>query len=94
VAALRLGGELSGGQIVCPGPNHSDADRSLAVKLDDGAPDGFVVHSFAGDDEISCRDYVRRKLRLPAFEPHAKKNGKNGGREQRAPALAPPAALQ
>jgi hypothetical protein len=78
-AASRLGGELRAGEILCPGPNHSEADRSLAVKLDDGAPDGFVVHSFAGDDEIQCRDYVRKKLRLPPFEPHAKKNGTNGG---------------
>jgi hypothetical protein len=53
-AARRLGGELSGGEILCPGPHHSDQDRSLSVKLDDDAPDGFVAHSFAGDDEIEC----------------------------------------
>src|SRR5262245_49591750 len=41
--------------------------------LDDGAPDGFVVHSFAGDDAIVCKDYVRQKAGLPAFKP-------NGGR--------------
>jgi hypothetical protein len=72
--AKRLGGELSGGEILCPGPYHSEADRSLSVKFDDTAPDGFVVHSFAGDDPIACRDHVRKKLRLPAFEPR-KKNG-------------------
>jgi hypothetical protein len=33
------------------------------------APDGFSVHSHAGDDPIVCRDYVREKAGLPAFEP-------------------------
>jgi RecA-family ATPase len=69
-----LGGELSGGRLLCPGPNHSAADRSLSVKLDNAAPDGFLVHSFAGDDPIACKDYVREKLGLPAF----KSNGGNG----------------
>jgi hypothetical protein len=31
------------------------------------APDGFVTHSFAGDDPIACRDYVRQKLGLPEY---------------------------
>ena len=38
------------------------------------APDGFLVHCFAGDDPIACKDYVREKLGLPAF----KSNGGNG----------------
>jgi AAA domain/Toprim-like len=71
-----LGGEISAGQLLCPGPDHSAADRSLSVKLDDSAPDGFLVHSFAGDDPIACKDHVRQKLGLPAF----KTNGGNGGR--------------
>jgi hypothetical protein len=74
-AARRLGGELSGGEVRCPGPGHSDQDRSLSVKLDDRAPDGFVVCSFAGDDPVACRDHVRGKLGLPPFEPGKKKNG-------------------
>ncbi len=75
-AAKRLGGELlSGGEILCPGPHHSDQDRSLSVKFDDAAPDGFVVHSFAGDDPIESRDHVRTKLGLPPFESRKKKNG-------------------
>jgi hypothetical protein len=45
--ASALGGEVSGDQIRAPGPGHSKEDRSLSVKLDSGAPDGFVVHSFA-----------------------------------------------
>jgi hypothetical protein len=65
--ARALGGEVSGGQVLAPGPKHSPKDRSLAVKLDDHAPDGFVVHSFANDDPLNCRDYVRHKLGLPPF---------------------------
>ena len=67
--AKQLGGEVSGGEIVCPGPHHSAADRRLSVKIDSTSPDGFVVHSFAGDDTIGCRDHVRAKLGLPPFEP-------------------------
>ena len=63
-----LGGELSGGRLLCPGPNHSAADRSLSVKLDNAAPDGFLVHSFAGDDPIACKDYVREKARAAGLQ--------------------------
>jgi hypothetical protein len=65
--ARALNGEVSKGQILCPGPGHSRADRSLSVKIDASAPDGFVCHSFAGDDPITCKDYVREKAGLPAF---------------------------
>ena len=76
--AEALGGEVSGGQVLAPGPDHSAADRSLSIKLDDAAPEGFVVHSFADDDPIACRDYVRKKLGLPEFKPK-KGNSKAGG---------------
>jgi 5S rRNA maturation endonuclease (ribonuclease M5) len=66
--ARALGGEASNGQIRAPGPGHSAGDRSLAVKPDLNAPDGFLVHSFAGDDPIQCRDYVRERCGLPAFK--------------------------
>ena len=67
--AKALGGEVSGGQVLAPGPGHSVVDRSLSVKLDSGAPDGFVTHSFAGDDPIACRDHVRAKAGLEPFKP-------------------------
>ena len=73
-----LGGDISNGQLLCPGPGHSPADRSLSIKLDSNMPDGFVVHSFAGDDPISCKDYIREKAGLPAFVPKAKKGNGNG----------------
>src|SRR5438445_6845396 len=74
--AAALGGEVSGGQVLAPGPGHSAADRSLSIKLDSAASEGFVVHSFAGDDPVSCRDYVREKLRLPDLQPKKSGNGK------------------
>jgi len=69
-AARLLGGELNGDQILAPGPGHSATDRSLSVRIDANAPDGFVLHSFAGDGAIVCRDHVREKLSLPAFKPN------------------------
>jgi RecA-family ATPase len=68
--ARLLGGEVGGGQVRVPGPGHSATDRSLSIKLDDAAPDGFVVHSFSHDDPIICRDHVRERLGLPAFKPN------------------------
>ena len=75
--AQALGGEVSNGQVLAPGPGHSAKDRSLSIKLDSNAPGGFLVHSFSTDDPIACRDYVREKVGLPAFKP----NGR--GRHQR-----------
>lgn len=67
--AVVLGGEVSGRQAIVPGPGHSPRDRSLAIRLDPSAPDGFVTHSFAGDDWQTCRDHVRGRLGLPQWEP-------------------------
>src|SRR5258707_8639109 len=78
--ALALGGEVCGrGSVLAPGPGHSRSDRSLSIKLDSNARDGFVVHSFAGDCPIACRDHVRAGLGLgppdqprPPPPPHAR----------------------
>jgi hypothetical protein len=68
--ATALGGDVAGSNtILCPGPNHSPRDRSLAVKLDPRAPNGFVTYSHAGDDWRDCRDHVRQRLGLPAWQP-------------------------
>jgi RecA-family ATPase len=72
--AHALGGVVRNGEVLAPGPGHSPVDKSLSVKLDPAALDGFVVHSFAHDDPIECRDYVREKCGLPAF-------GSNGNRK-------------
>lgn len=77
--ARKLGGEVSGGQILCPGPGHSKNDRSLCVRLSPTSPDGFVVYSFCGDDPLLCRDYVRAKIGLPKFRPAGGHHGPAGG---------------
>jgi RecA-family ATPase len=64
-----LGGKITNGQLLCPGPGHSAKDESLSIKLDPGAPDGMLVHSFADDDPIVCKDYIREKCGLPPFKP-------------------------
>src|SRR5215213_9856008 len=56
--ARALGGEVLGRQVLCPGPGHSPKDRSLSVRLEPTAPDGILVHSYAGDDWRACRDHV------------------------------------
>jgi hypothetical protein len=74
ILARALGGEVSGAQVLAPGPRHSANDRSLSIKLDSNAPDGFLVHSFSADDPIVCRDHVREKIGLPAFRPSGRCN--------------------
>jgi putative DNA primase/helicase len=59
--AALLGGDVNGNRVSCPGPGHSIGDRSLSVtpaKNDDG----FVVHSFAGDDRHACIEHVMSRL--------------------------------
>jgi putative DNA primase/helicase len=60
--ARALGGEGRGRRIAAPGPGHSRADRSLSIVVDPSAPDGYVVHSHAGDDWRACRDHVAAAL--------------------------------
>jgi putative DNA primase/helicase len=67
--AHALGGEVSGRQVLAPGPGHSRNDRSLSIKIDPNAPGGLLVHSFAGDDPIVCKDHVRQRLGWPAWQP-------------------------
>jgi putative DNA primase/helicase len=68
--ARALGGEVtSGNTVLCPGPGHSPRDRSLAVRLEPAAPDGFLIFSHAGDDWRACRDHVRARLGLPSWQP-------------------------
>ena len=55
-----LGGEVKGNQALVPGPNHSRKDRSLSITVSDSGDD-IVVHSFAGDDPIECKKYIKEK---------------------------------
>jgi hypothetical protein len=72
--AFALGGDISGrSTVIAPGPGHSRKDRSLSVKLSASSPDGFICFSHAGDDWRQCRDYVRGKLGLAAFQPYERR---------------------
>jgi putative DNA primase/helicase len=48
--------------VLAPGPGHSRRDRSLSIRLDARAPGGLLVHSFAGDNPLAAKDYVRERL--------------------------------
>jgi putative DNA primase/helicase len=65
--ARALGGEVHGREVLAPGLGHSAKDRSLSVTLSPTAPDGFLIHSFAGDDWRDCRDHVRERIGLPVY---------------------------
>jgi putative DNA primase/helicase len=67
--ASALGGEVSGANILCPGPGHSPKDRSLSVRLSVAAQDGFVCFSHVGDDWQVCRDHVLSRLGRPEGSP-------------------------
>lgn len=70
--ARAIGGEVSGANVLAPGPGHSPRDRSLSIRVDRNAPDGFVCHSFAGDDPMVCRDYIAERIGLPKWQPSPK----------------------
>ena len=59
--AKELRGDVVGRRsVLVPGPGHSYADRSLSILIDPSAPGGFIVHSFAGDDPLLCREQLGR----------------------------------
>lgn len=69
--ARALGGEVSGRQVLAPGPGHSPRDRSLAVRLSTSAPDGLLVFSHCGDDWRLCREHVGARLSFAPRRPDA-----------------------
>jgi putative DNA primase/helicase len=60
--ARALGGEVVGGQVLCPGPGRAPTDRSLRVLVSAASPVGFIAHSLVGDDFMLCRDHVAGRL--------------------------------
>lgn len=69
--ARACGGEYRNGQALVPGPGHSHKDRSVSVRLTDNGED-IVVFSFAGDDPLRCKDWVRETAGLPGWEPNGR----------------------
>jgi hypothetical protein len=96
IAALDINAMMAalGGQVTgrdsgnFPGPGHSAGDRSASLKLDPTAPEGFVVHSFAGDDPIAIRDHVRDRCKLPQWKPGANGGGRRGNASAHARCIA------
>jgi hypothetical protein len=76
--AQGLGGSVRGGKVAAPGPEAAShkvkwkrKPKTLAVwRGDDG---DIRVHSHTGQDPITTKDWVRRKLGLPAWEPKKRK---------------------
>src|SRR5262245_2757820 len=89
VARVLGGDHLGPDGVSAPGPGHSQHDRSLRIWLDASAPDGFRVHSFAGDDPIRCRDHVLKMLGLPPWRP-----GASASRRPKPHQIADPDAAQ
>jgi putative DNA primase/helicase len=76
-AARALDGDVSGRDgVLCPGPGHSRQDRSLSVRFDPSAPNGFVVYSHAGDPIADCKDHVRERLGLAPWRPRHRDNAR------------------
>jgi hypothetical protein len=86
--ARALGGDVNGRSVTCPGPGHSPRDRGLSVTPEPSAANGFLVHSYAGDDPTGCLDYVR--ARRPAFTPQG---GAPRGNRPPAPIKPSPATI-
>jgi RecA-family ATPase len=76
--AAHMGGEVRNGrEAVVPGPGHSAADRSLSITFNE-AGDDILVHSFADDDPIACKDFVRKKLRMDEWQPNKGRSNGHG----------------
>ena len=87
--ARLLDGDVAGrAKVLCPGPGHSRRDRSLQVTLSDDHDDGFIVHSFAGDDWRDCRDHVRGRLGMGNWQPTERQPRQHIVRPPRADSLA------
>jgi hypothetical protein len=71
--ARVLGGNVTGGQVIAPGPGHRPHDRSMAVKIGEGG--NLIVHSYAGDDAMTCKAYVEQRLGIVWQPEHGAANG-------------------
>jgi putative DNA primase/helicase len=60
-------GVPSGNGALVPGEGHSPDDRSLHITFSDTDPDGFIVHSHSGDDDLIQKDYVRSRLQSAGY---------------------------
>jgi hypothetical protein len=91
--ARALGGIISGDGALAPAPGRGADDRSLRVKIDRAAADGFTVRSTNGVDPVECLNHVRRRLGLgpPASNGHADFGSKDNPSQSEGKSLAGPA---
>lgn len=70
--ARVLGGEVHRNQVIAPALGHSPEDRSLSIRFDPQAPDGFLVHCFGEGDSLAEKDRIRAILgyRRSELNPH------------------------
>jgi putative DNA primase/helicase len=92
--AKLLNGEVVGlGRCLVPGFGHSPADRSLSISVDEAYPDGFWVHSFAGDNELAAKREICRRLGIVGHSkarydtPHANKGQSTASKAANAESL-------
>ena len=87
--AKALGGTRNGPWTNIAGPGHKASDRSLGFRFDPKAPDGFWVHSLAGDDPVLCQKHVLALLESAVLnvEPEAAHDEQVAWRITRARAL-------
>src|ERR1700738_623338 len=83
IAAHMRGEVRNGREAVVPGPGHSADDRSLSITFN-RTGDDILVQSFAGDDPIACKDYVRKELRMDEWQPSGKGRSNGHGSAQAA----------
>ena len=57
-----LGGTVTNGEILCPGPHHSPMDRSLSIRPQGNTLDGFIFYSYACDDKEVCLELIKSKI--------------------------------
>jgi hypothetical protein len=60
--AKKLHADINGLWLNIQGLGHSSSDRSLGIRFDPSAPDGFWINSLAGDDPAVCRKHVLELL--------------------------------
>lgn len=70
--ADRYGGDVTGNKARVPTPGHSKQDRGTVITVDETAPDGVLIHSFNGGDELAFKDQMRSDGLLPKFEPQTR----------------------
>jgi hypothetical protein len=89
--ARALNGEVRGQQVLAPGPGHSAEDRSLSVMISVSGDD-IIVHSFAADDPIACKKYVREKCGIQP-NPNGKRSSDDVAKLLRDAVRSKPAGL-